>query len=79
MTKHDFENSLVTIRSLSKSVEPAINAMIQYLSESEAYHVVSKSQMKIVARAMQAIINEADSLERLTRSIEFPDKEKKND
>jgi hypothetical protein len=71
MSKHDFENSLVTIKALSKSIEPVIESMAQFVSSEGAYHVVSKSKLDIASRAMKAIIKEAENLESLSQGLDF--------
>lgn len=71
MKKHDFENSLITIKALSVSMEPIILAMIKYMSSEKVYHVVSESKLLIAGRAIRAIVKEAENLEKLAKQIEF--------
>ena len=73
MTKHDFENSLATIKTLSSSIEPVIEAMVDYILDKEAFHIASKKQLEIVEKTMQAIVAESSELQSMSKIIDFPE------
>lgn len=76
MTKHDFENSLVTIKTLSSSIEPVIEAMVDYIVDNEAFHIASRKQLDIVTKTMQGIISESSALQSMSKVIDFPEEKK---
>lgn len=66
--KHDIEDAAVTIKRMSKGVQPVLERVVNYCSDSNA-DVATPKQMEILKRSLKAIEEESDKLIKLCDNL----------
>lgn len=66
--KHEFENAVLTVQRLAKSIQPAMGRIITYVASQEAM-VVSNRELEILKESMGMLEEEADKLFQLSDKI----------
>ena len=67
-TKHEFENAVLTVQRLAKSIQPAMGRIIAYV-ESQETAVVSSRELEILKESMGMLEEETDKLLQLSDKI----------
>jgi hypothetical protein len=60
--QHDFKNSLVVIKRLSKAIHPIVSKMSAYCIENKMENIASMRQLAIVKDSLLEISKEAEKL-----------------
>ena len=67
-TKHEFENAVLTVQRLAKSIQPAMSRIIAYVEAKET-EVVSSRELEILKESMGMLEEETDKLLQLSDKI----------
>ena len=67
-TKHEFENAVLTVQRLAKSIQPAMSRVIAYVETKET-EVVSSRELEILKESMGMLEEETDKLLQLSDKI----------
>lgn len=77
--KHDIDNASITLKRFTGAIKPALQNMVDYVREQQAYHVASQRQLDILERSMTSIEQEADQLASLAQQLIKDSKEVDHD